>query len=667
MKLTVQSPPAPQSPLPGTRGQPESRKPDTQALFNSDFRVRSSFGIRVSRFVVALFLWPLVIGHWSFAFAAASRPNILFCFADDWGRYASAYAGIDGPGTPNDILKTPTFDRLAREGVLFRRAFVTAPSCTPCRSSLLSGQYFWRTGRAAILQGAVWDPRIPSYPLLLKDAGYHIGKTYKVWSPGTPVDAPYGTNHYAYVKAGGRFNQFSQNVTRMIAQGKSVEAAKQELYDEVTGNFDAFLADRKDGQPFCYWFGPTEVHRKWIKGSGKSLWGIEPDLLKGKLPPFLPDVHEVREDFADYMGEIQSFDHAVGLLLKRLEAIGELDNTLVVMSGDHGPPGFPNGKCNLYDFGVHVALAARGPGVKGGRVVDDFINLMDLAPTFLEIGGVQPPAVMTGRSFVNVLKSEKSGQVDPARDHVIVGRERHVAAAREGHLPYPQRALRTKDYLYIINFAPERWPLGDPYNITADQAPTGEELTEETFVTFADMDASPTKAWLVAHRNDPQWARFYQSAFDRRPREELYDLAKDPHQMNNVAGDTNYSKVKARLNERLMTALKSAKDPRVAPGEVIFEKPPFAGPVPEDAGKQPKKGKGGREKQASIRNSGDLQWRQSVRSYGLGGGAAAADEFALGAGPSVTMPQKCPAANGGVEDDVTAGEPDKSEPPAFRF
>ena len=122
---------------------------------------------------------------------ADDRPNILFAFADDWGQYASAYARLK-PGTPSDLVSTPNFDRIAKEGVLFTRAFVNAPSCTPCRSSLLSGQYFWRTGRGAILQGAIWDSSIPSFPLILKDRGYHIGFTYKVWSPGTPADAPYG-------------------------------------------------------------------------------------------------------------------------------------------------------------------------------------------------------------------------------------------------------------------------------------------------------------------------------------------------------------------------------------------------------------------------------------------------------------------------------------------
>ncbi len=513
------------------------------------------------------------------AAADGPRPNILFAFADDWGRYAGAYAGLDGPGTINDVVRTPNFDRVAREGVLFRRAFVSAPSCTPCRSALLSGQHFWRTGRGAILRGAVWDGSQPAFPLLLRDAGYHIGETYKVWSPGTPGDAPFGAGKYAYEKAGRRFNQFSRNVTNLVAEGSTVEAAKHALYGEVTGNFDAFLADRRPDRPFCYWFGPTNVHRKWIKGSGKALWSIDPDSLKGKLPSFLPDVPEVRQDLADYLGEAQAFDAALGLMIRRLEAIGELDDTLVVVSGDHGAPGFPHGKCNLYDFGVGVSLAVRGAGTRGGRVVDDLISLTDLAPTFLELGGVAVPAAMTGRSLVDVLRSDRSGQVDPRRTAVFVGRERHVDRARADYMPYPQRAIRTHDFLYIVNFRPDRWPLGDPYRLDGDNPPGAEELTEETFCTFPDDDAGPSKAWLVTMRNDPRWKPYFERAYGKRPREELYDLKSDPDQVKNVAADPAYAGTRAELERRLLDELKQTGDPRLVDDGRSFETPPMSGPA----------------------------------------------------------------------------------------
>ncbi|HUG89800.1 MAG TPA: sulfatase [Planctomycetaceae bacterium] len=514
--------------------------------------------------------------------AEAQRPNVLFAFADDWGRLAGAYAALDGDGGINDVVRTPNFDRLARDGVLFRNAFVNAPSCTPCRSALLSGQYFWRTGRGAILQGAVWDDSIPSWPLVLREAGYHIGKSYKVWSPGTPADAPYGRQQHAFERAGRRFNQFSQTATRLVADGKSLDDAKRELLDEVRGNFTTFLADREAGRPFCYWFGPTNVHRKWVKGSGQALWGIDPDSLRGKLPAFLPDVPEVREDLADYIGEIAAFDAALGALIEELQRAGEYENTLLVVSGDHGPPGFPHGKCNLYDFGTGVCLAVAGPGVRGGRVVDDFVNLTDLAPTFLEAAGVSVPDVMTGRSLWPALKSEQQGLVDPERTWVVTGRERHVEMARAGFLPYPQRAIRTAEYLLVVNFKPDRYPLGDPYGLDGNDPPSPEELTETTFVTLPDEDAGPTKAWLVSQRNNPQWKRHYELAYGKRPREELFDLAADPHQVNNVAADPAYARVRDGLRGRLMAELQRTGDPRLVDDGKFFETPPLAGPLPDD-------------------------------------------------------------------------------------
>ncbi len=512
--------------------------------------------------------------------ADTKRPNILFCFADDWGRYAGVYAGIDGRPTLNDVIKTPNIDRIAHQGVLFKNAFVTAPSCTPCRSSLLSGQYFFRTGRGAILNGAVWDSTIPSYPLMLHAAGYHIGKSYKVWSPGTPADAPYGGQKYAYEKSGRDFNRFGSNATKLVKEGMTFEAAKAKILAQVRGNFDTFLADRKPDQPFCFWFGPTLTHRRYEKGSGKALWGIEPDSLKGKLPKFHPDVDEIRADYTDYMGEIQAWDAGVGVLLKKLEDIGELENTVVVIAGDHGMPGVPGGKCNLYDFGTGVALIARGPGIKAGRIVDDFVNLMDLCPTFLEIGGVKPNESMTGRSIVDVLHSEKSGLVNSDRTWVVTGRERHVGAAREGNLPYPHRAIRTQDFLYIRNFAPERWPMGSPKFMSKADMPSLKSLEEDTYAAFADMDASPTKAWLVSKFGEVEWKWYYDYAFAKRPADELYDLRTDPEQTKNVAGETAYEEIKKELSARLHKILTEAKDPRVLGDGSTFDKTPYAGNEP---------------------------------------------------------------------------------------
>ena len=182
-----------------------------------------------------------------------AKPNILFVFADDWGRYASCYKGIDGRPTLNDVVMTPNVDRVAKEGVLFRNAFVNAPSCTPCRSSLFSGRYFFNCNQGAILQGAVWDESIQVYPLMLRDAGYTIGKSYKVWSPGTPVDAPFGGQKYAYEKAGRAPNNFSEEVTSMIDKGMSLSEAREIILGQVRSNFEEFLAASTKGQPWHYY------------------------------------------------------------------------------------------------------------------------------------------------------------------------------------------------------------------------------------------------------------------------------------------------------------------------------------------------------------------------------------------------------------------------------
>ncbi len=505
---------------------------------------------------------------------AADRLNILFVFADDWGRYASAYAKIDGKPTLNDAISTPNVDRLAREGVLFRRAFVNSPSCTPCRSSLLSGRYFFNTGQAAILNGAVWDASIPSYPLLLRDAGYHIGKSYKIWSPGTPNDAPFGGQQYAYEKAGRAPNNFSEETEKLLAQGVTVAQARSQILDQVRGNFDAFLAARKPDQPWLYQFGTTTTHRTWIKGSGKAHWGIDPDALKGKMPGFLPDVPEIREDVADYLGECQAVDACLGVLLAELEASGELERTVIVASGDHGMPGVPHGKCDLYDHGTSVTLAIRFPGGKPGRVIDDIVRIPDLCPTFLEIGGVNPPPALYGRSLLPILKSEQQGQIAPSHDWAILGRERHVASAREGNLPYPMRALRKTDFLYIRNFEPDRWPMGDPSEATEA------ELEGNTRAGYADMDASPTKAWIIRHQNDPEWKPYFDRALGKRPGEELYDLSKDPDQLDNVADHPEYAAKKKELSEELTGKLEAANDPRLA-ADPVFEHAPYTNGEPE--------------------------------------------------------------------------------------
>ncbi|MBF0197621.1 MAG: sulfatase, partial [Planctomycetes bacterium] len=422
--------------------------------------------------------------------APKSKPNILFIFADDWGRHASIYKDLEGSGTVNDVIKTPNFDQLAKEGVLFKQAYVSAPSCTPCRSSILSGMHFWQTGSASVLC-STWDFNLPAYPLIMEENGYSIGYSYKVWSPGSPRNAPHGGSRAMYNKAGSKMNGFSFQVTNKMNKGMDVEKAKNEILKEVKQNFEEFLEKNGTDKPFCYWYGPTNVHRKWQKGSGKAIWGMDPDRLKGLMPPFLPDEHDVRQDLNDYLGEVQAFDASIGVLIKKLKKEGLYKNTLIAISGDHGAPGFPHGKCNLYDFGSRVPLLVLGPGVKGGRVVDDFVSLPDLAPTFLQTANIDIPEAMSAKSLWPVLKSNNEGQVDPTRSQVYTGLERHFPTARTQGKTYPKRAIRTSDYLLIKNFKPGRDPMGEYFGLENGKTPSFSELEKNTAATIRDEDAGP--------------------------------------------------------------------------------------------------------------------------------------------------------------------------------
>ena len=467
--------------------------------------------------------------------APKKRPNILFCLADDWSWPHASIAG-------DKVVKTPTFDKIAREGVLFENAFVSSPSCTPSRGAILTGQWHWRLEEG----GNLWSTlpaKFDVYPDLLEEAGYHVGFTRKGWGPGR--DEPGGRKRNP---AGPRYKDFRQ-----------------------------FLDERPEDKPFCFWFGSTDPHRGYIWQSGiKSGMKLE-DV---DVPACFPDSEEVRTDICDYYWEVQRFDTEVDELLEMLEKTGELDNTLVVISGDNGLP-FPRCKSNLYDMGTNVPLAVCWPeAVKGGRVVKDFISLTDLAPTFLDAAGLEPTGQMTARSFLNILTSSKSGRMDPKRDHVLTGKERHVVCQETGTGGYPMRAIRTHDFLYIRNFKPERWPAGAPKGY-AHPIEIDVTLPRGTHYGYADVDGGPTKSYMLKYRDDPKAKRLFELAFGKRPAEELYDLQKDPGQLNNVAGESEYAQLKKKLSDALMAELKATKDPRVLGNGDAFDQYPYYGSLPK--------------------------------------------------------------------------------------
>jgi N-sulfoglucosamine sulfohydrolase len=464
-------------------------------------------------FCVMLTWLPAVAGPAAAEQKPDQRPNILLAIADDWG--GGPHAGVLG----DRVVKTPTFDRLARDGVLFTYAYVPSPSCTPCRGGILTGQAIHRLQEG----GNLWS-RLPAqfkcYPDLLEQAGYVVGHERKAWGPGTLAGTGRTRN-----PAGPTFQSFQQ-----------------------------FLQTVPEGKPFCFWLGSSDPHRPYAYGSGVTS-GMKPEDVE--VPPWLPDTPEVRSDICDYYFEVERFDRDVGQRLALLQKAGKLHNTLVIMTGDNGMP-FPRAKCNLYDSGCRIPFAVCWPAkVAGGRVVDDFISFTDIAPTLLEAAGLEPLPEMTGRSFLDVLLSGKSGRVDPRRDKVFVERERHTLC-RPGDQSYPVRMIRMHQYMYVRNLRPQLWPAGDPPQ-------------------FRDIDGSPTKSEMLRRRQEPQMALYFKLACAKRPAEELYDLSKDPHQINNVAGQTEYAEVQRKLRAELDRWMQQTDDPR-AQGETDFwDKCPYVG------------------------------------------------------------------------------------------
>ncbi|WP_158965435.1 sulfatase-like hydrolase/transferase [Paraglaciecola sp. L3A3] len=198
--------------------------------------------------------------------------------------------------------------------------------------------------------------------------------------------------------------------------------------------------------------GTKEPHRVYKKGIGAEN-GINPD--KVTVPDFLPDNTTIRNDIADYLFEVQWADRHLERALNYLEKIGQLDNTLVVYTSDNGMP-FPRAKAISYNYCVQIPLAMIwGDKIKPGRVIEDFVNHVDFAPTFLEAAGVEVPAGLSGKSLLPILLSDKSGLVDKSRTSTVTGFERHVWARTEGDV-YGRRVIHTKDWVYIHDFNPDR-------------------------------------------------------------------------------------------------------------------------------------------------------------------------------------------------------------------
>ena len=430
------------------------------------------------------------------------RPNILLLMSDN---QSADHLGCYG----DKSVKTPNIDKLAKKGLIFKNAYCSAPSCSPARASMLTGQDIWNLGEAANLWSSF--PKVKVYSQLMEASGYHIGIEGKGWGPGDETVTGWEHN-----PGGTRYDSF------------------EEFFNEI-----------EKGQPWMYWYSSRDPHRPYKKEGWKNS-GIQLDSIF--VPPYLPDNIEVRKDIADYYDEIQRFDEEVGSYISLLKEMGEFENTMIIVCSDNGWQ-MPRGLANLYDFGTKIPVIISWPDFfTPGREIEDFINIKDFAPTFLELAGIAKPEQMNARSFVDILTSEKQGVINPQRDHVIMARERH-AFVRRGGLGYPGRAIRTNDYLFIKNYEPERWPAGDP-------------------PLYGDVDAhmlhydAPTKIHMLKNKNSEDIKPLFDLAFSKRPEYELYNIKEDPFQMNNLSKVEEYKPVFEALLSKLNTYLVKTNDPR---------------------------------------------------------------------------------------------------------
>lgn len=462
----------------------------------------------------------------------AGRPNILFAIADDWGLHAGAY------GTP--WVETPNFDRIAREGILFTNAFTPMAKCAPSRAIVLTGRHLWQNEEAGNHM-AYFPAKLRSWPEVLTEHRWHMGITGKGWGPGIAND-----------DQGQPRKITGQPFNEQTAQ----PPAKAISNTDYSANFRDFLDAAPEGAPWCFWYGAKEPHRAYeyqvgVTKGGKSLGDID------HVPDYWPNHDIVRHDMLDYAFEVEHVDDHLGRMLDELDKRGELDNTLVIVTSDHGMP-FPRVKGYAYHDSNHVPLAIRWPeGLRNpGRVVDDFVDFTDIAPTILDYAGIshadsgmQP---ITGESWRPLLESDQSGRVLAERDHVLIGKER-TDVGRPNDWGYPIRGIVTDTHLYLRNYEPSRWPAGNPE--------TG----------YLDTDGSPTKSLILEMGRENRDNEYWRLNFGLRPADELYDLTDDPDCVHNLASDSDYAEQVASLRRQMESLLEVQGDPRMFGEGHVFD------------------------------------------------------------------------------------------------
>jgi len=467
----------------------------------------------------------------------AKRPNILFVIADDQSYPDASIYG-------SNMVHTPGFDLIASKGALFHNAYVTSPGSSPSRASILTGMYPWQIEEAGT-HASSFPAKYNCYPDILAGAGYHIGFTGKGWGPGD-----WKISGRPHNPAGPDYNEH-----KLDPPYSGISKI------DYTANFKQFLSERDKDQPFCFWLGTHEPHRPYENMS----WVKEGDSLSmAAVPGFLPTSDEVKGDLLDYAVEIEWFDKHLMNCIEELNRIGELENTIIIVTADNGMS-FPHAKANCYDAGIHVPLAiCWGQKIKPSQIIDHLVSMVDLAPTFLQAAGLETHAAHVGQSLLPLLTDHNEVY---SRSKAFAGRERH-SCSRYDNQGYPMRSIRWKDYLLVRNFHPERWPAGDPQELGKDGKP------KEMHKGYFDIDAAPSKDYLISHRNDPSVALFFEASVAKRPEYELYDLAKDPACMKNRASESDYSNILAEMKQLLQFELKETNDPRIGNDPEIWESYP---------------------------------------------------------------------------------------------
>ena len=451
-------------------------------------------------------LWLLVLIS---SAAFADTRNVLLVIADDQGLDLGVYG--------NSVLRTPNLDQLAARGTLFTEAFATVSSCSPSRSVIYTGLYSHSNGMYGLAHDVHNQHLLPSVrtlPQILQAAGYRtalVGKKHILPDDALPFD-----EELAPERPGIRDVAF------------------------MAGEARKFMAKSAD-RPFLLIVGFSDPHRAEQNFGNTRTWpGVTPatyDPAKVVVPAHLPDLPEVRRDLADYYESVSRLDSGVGMLLEALRETGHSSDTLVIYLSDNGRA-FPGAKTTLYDEGIHLSLIVSSPtqGKRGVRN-DAMVSWIDIVPTILDWTRVSRTQPLPGRSILPILEQSDP----PGWDRVFASHNFH-----EIQQYYPMRALRTREYEYIVNLAaPLEFPIA------------------------GDIASSPTWRAIEARPAVGLGARTTQ-AFLHRPPEELYDLRKDPAEVHNLAADPAHRAVLERMSAELTKFRSDTKDPWLPGQSAVF-------------------------------------------------------------------------------------------------